>query len=522
MPDQQEPQIQNPKVIEPAGGKKRIVKNAAMLYLRMFMTMIVGLYTSRVVLDVLGVEDFGIYGVVGGVTATLGFLNASLSGATSRFLTFELGRGDQKRLADTFSNVMIAHVGIAVIVFLFAETVGLWFLTNKLVIPAHRMHAAHWVFQMSIISAMLGITQVPYNATIIAHEKMDVYAYMEILNAFFKLLIVYLLTIGDFDKLILYAFLVFVVKVFFIVLYRVYCVSHFSESRFHWNLNKEIIRPMLIYSGWNLYGTLCVTVRQQGINFLINIFFGVVFNAASSIATMVQGVIKGFTYSSTLAFKPQIIKTYAVGNFKEMRSLIKSAMSFSIFMTLLLSLPVFMEIKYIMDLWLVSTPIMAVEFVRMLLISAFFALLNGVLAIGIEATGYNKRVNFYTGTIYMLTIPVMYALFKCGFGVIYSYYCVVVANILIFASNSLILRFLIPSVNLMDFVWLLMKSCLVVALVVTPVILLKQRFDESFIRFIMNLMIITCCYLPLSYWFILDEPSRSFVRRKLSAFCKKI
>ena len=190
-------------------SNKRIAKNAVMLYLRMFLSMIVGFYTSRVVLDTLGVEDYGIYGVVGGVVAMIGFLNASMSGATSRFLTYELGRGDQKRLSETFSCALIVHIGIAIIVFVFAETIGLWFLNNKLVIPDGRMGAAQWVYQLSVVGTMIGISQVPYNATIVAHEKMDVYAYIEILNVTLKLLVVYLLSIGDFDKLILYASLVF-------------------------------------------------------------------------------------------------------------------------------------------------------------------------------------------------------------------------------------------------------------------------------------------------------------------------
>ena len=176
-----------------------------MLYIRMFISMLVGLYTSRVVLATLGVEDYGIYGVVGGVVGMMGFLNASMSGATSRFLTFELGKGDKERLAKTFSSALIVHIGIAIVVLILAETVGLWFLSNKLNIPADRMQAAHWVYQLSILSAMFGITQVPYNAAIIAHEKMDVYAYVEILNVSLKLLIVNLLCIGNFDKLILYA-----------------------------------------------------------------------------------------------------------------------------------------------------------------------------------------------------------------------------------------------------------------------------------------------------------------------------
>ena len=219
-------------------NNKRIAKNTIMLYIRMFISMLVGLYTSRVVLATLGVEDYGIYGVVGGVVGMMGFLNASMSGATSRFLTFELGRGDKERLAKTFSSALIVHIAIAIIVFILAETVGLWFLCNKLNIPEGRMEAAHWVYQFSILATMLSITQVPYNATIIAHEKMDVYAYMEILNVTLKLLIVYLLTIGDFDKLKLYAVLTFAVSLIIMMIYRIYCLRHFKESRFHWVWDK--------------------------------------------------------------------------------------------------------------------------------------------------------------------------------------------------------------------------------------------------------------------------------------------
>ena len=210
--------------LEYNGKKRRIARNAFLLYFRMFLSMVVGLYTSRVVLRTLGVEDYGIYGVVGGVVSMMGFLNASMSGATSRFLTFELGRGDKKRLSDTFSSALIAHILVAIIVFLLAETIGLWFLNNKLVIPENRMLAAHWVYQCSILSAMLGITQAPYNASIIAHEKMGVYAYVEILNVTLKLLIVYLLFIGNFDKLKLYSVLVLAVSILIMLIYRIYCV----------------------------------------------------------------------------------------------------------------------------------------------------------------------------------------------------------------------------------------------------------------------------------------------------------
>lgn len=504
------------------GGDKRIAKNAVMLYVRMFLTMIVGLYTSRVVLAVLGVEDYGTYGVVGGIVAMIGFLNSSMSGATSRFLTFELGKGDEKRLADTFSSALIIHIGIALLVLILAETVGLWFLCNKLVIPEGRMPAAHWVYQLSIASAMIWITQSPYNATIIAHERMDVYAYVEILNAVLKLLIVYLLSIGNFDKLILYATLVFLVSVLIRLIYRIYCVRHFSESHLHWVWDKSILKPMLVYSGWNLYGALCLTTRQQGTNFLINIFFGVVFNAASSVATTIQGVVKGFTYSSTFAFRPPIIKAYAQGSYQEMMRLMKSAMSLCIFLSLLVSLPLYIEIEYVMDLWLVNPPVMAVEFVRLLIVSAFFALITLIYTIGIEATGYNRQMNIYTGTIFMLTIPVMYIFFKMGFGVLYSYYCILGANILIFLSNMVICKHLVPSVRLMDYMWLFLKSALVIVMSVLPAIYIVRNYDAGFLRLVVNTAVILFLCSTLSYWLVLDSTSRSFVRQKLQSVFKKI
>ena len=504
------------------GGDRRIAKNAVMLYVRMFLTMIVGLYTSRVVLAVLGVEDYGTYGVVGGIVAMIGFLNSSMSGATSRFLTFELGKGDEKRLADTFSSALIIHIGIALLVLILAETVGLWFLCNKLVIPEGRMPAAHWVYQLSIASAMIWITQSPYNATIIAHERMDVYAYVEILNAVLKLLIVYLLSIGNFDKLILYATLVFLVSVLIRLIYRIYCVRHFSESHLHWVWDKSILKPMLVYSGWNLYGALCLTTRQQGTNFLINIFFGVVFNAASSVATTIQGVVKGFTYSSTFAFRPPIIKAYAQGSFQEMMRLMKSAMSLCIFLSLLVSLPLYIEIEYVMDLWLVNPPVMAAEFVRLVIFSAFFALITLIYTIGIEATGYNRQMNIYTGTIFMLTIPVMYIFFKMGYGVLYSYYCILGANILIFLSNMVICKHLVPSVRLMDYMWLFLKSALVIVLSVLPAIYIVRNYDAGFLRLVVNTAVILFLCSTLSYWLVLDSTSRSFVRQKLQSVFKKI
>ena len=425
---------------EEVGSTRRIAKNAVMLYIRMFFTMIVGLYTSRVVLNTLGVEDYGTYGVVGGVVAMLGFLNASMSGATSRFLTFELGRGDKKRLADTFSSALIVHIGIALIVFVLAETVGLWFLTHKLVIPEGRMTAAHWVYQLSILSAMLGITQVPYNATIIAHEKMDVYAYVEILNVTLKLLIVYLLTIGNFDKLILYATLVFAVSALIMMVYRIYCIRHFSESHFHWTWDKTILTPLISFSGWNLYGNMGGIFHQQGTNFVINFFFGVVMNAAVSIGLTVANTVSQFASNVMIAFRPQIIKKYSVGDKEGMSALTILAIKIIMFIYCLVAIPVFIEVHNLLEIWLVDVPEHSAVLCRLFLISIFFETIRYLLIIDIHATGNVKLVSFIAGTVFMLIPFVTYFLFYLGLNVNAAYITLIIANALLCMANVWLVR----------------------------------------------------------------------------------
>ena len=323
-------------------NNKRIAKNTMMLYIRMLLSVVVSLYTSRVVLEVLGVEDYGIYGVVGGVVAMFSFLNASMAGATSRFLTFEMGKGDAQRLRDTFSSALIIHIGIALVVFVLAETVGLWFLNNKLVIPEARMEAAHWVYQLSILGMAVSVTQVPYNAAIIAHERMEVYAYMELVNVLLKLGIVFLLKIDYFDRLVFYALLVLIVNVLVALTYRVYCVKHYEETQFSLTWDKGILKSMFGFSAWELLGHFGYTFRTQGVNVVLNMFFGVAINAVTNIATTVQNTMLAFSNNVLVAIKPQIIKRYALGKLEDMLNL----MTFGIRCNLLLQLAITLPLIY--------------------------------------------------------------------------------------------------------------------------------------------------------------------------------
>lgn len=501
---------------EEISSNKRIAKNTIMLYIRMFISMVVGLYTSRVVLATLGVQDYGIYGVVGGVIGMMGFLNASMSGATSRFLTYELGRGDKERLAKTFSSALIVHIIIALVVLVLAETVGLWFLCNKLNIPAGRMEAAHWVYQLSILGAMLGITQVPYNATIIAHEKMDVYAYMEILNVTLKLLIVYLLTIGHFDKLKLYAVLTLAVSIISMMIYRIYCIRHFEESRFHFIWDKSYLKPLLSFSGWDLYGNACVTARQQGTNFLINIFFGVTYNAASSVATTVNGVILGLTFTLVPALQPQIVKRYAVGDIAGMQSLMNNAIKYFSLLYLALLFPFLMEADQLFKIWLGTPPAYAATFCRILLFSFFLSAINAIVNNGIHATGNIKYISIITGSIYLLNIPAAYIILKFGASVEWTYYIFVLTNFLIVFSDISILKKLIKDVDVFVFIKTISSTFCTVALCSLPSVALYSMMPPTIIRFILVFAMEFLTVGSVSYRYLLDESTKAIILEKLN------
>lgn len=274
--------------------------------------MLVSLYTSRVILNTLGVEDYGIYNVVGGVVSMFAFFNSAMSSATQRFLSFEIGKGDFVQLRKTFNATQIIHIGIAVLILILAETVGLWFVKTYLVIPVERMDAAIWVYHFSVLSFMVSIIQVPYNATIIAHERMNVYAYVSIIEVSLKLLIVFMLTWITYDKLILYGILHFGVVFLVASLYRIYTRRNFEESKFEVVKDKDLYKSLISFSGWSLFGNIAVMLRGQGVNILLNMFFGPAVNAARGIAYQVQGALFGFVTNFQMAIKPQIIKSYAI------------------------------------------------------------------------------------------------------------------------------------------------------------------------------------------------------------------
>ena len=396
-------------------NNKRIAKNTLLLYVRTLFIMLVTLYTSRVVLNTLGVTDYGVYNVVGGVVAMFGFINSSMSSATQRYITFALGRGDIPHLQKVFSTALQIHLLIAVLVALLGETVGLWFLCEKMRIPADRMDAAFWVLQCSIVSAMVMVASVPYNADIIAHEKMSAFAYISVLEVVLKLAVVYVLLVFSYDKLVLYAFLILAVQLLVRFCYAHYCHSHFVETRYRRVWDKSLFKEMISFAGWSMFGNLSVVLFSQGLNMLLNVFFGPVVNAARAVSVQVQHAIQQFVGNFQMALNPQITKTYAQGEMGEMHKLMFRSARFSFYLLFFLSLPVLLETDFILTLWLKTVPEDTVAFLRIMICISLMYTLSNPLMVANQATGKVKKYQSVCGSILLMILPVSYVCLRLDF-----------------------------------------------------------------------------------------------------------
>lgn len=397
-----------------SANNKRIAKNTLMLYFRMLFTMAVSLFTSRVVLNTLGVEDYGIYNVVGGVVSMFSIISGSLSAAISRFITVELAKGDADKLRKTFSASVTIQLLLSLIIVVLIESIGVWFLNAKMVIPAERMDAANWVLQFSIVTFVINLISVPYNATIIAHEKMSAFAYISILEVVCKLVIVYLLKISPIDRLVFYAILMCAVSVIIRLVYGYYCNRHFAECKFSFRFDKDLLKRMFSFAGWNFIGASSAVLRDQGGNIIINLFGGPAVNAARGIAMQVNHAIVGFSNNFMTALNPQITKSYASGEQDYMMKLIFRGARFSFYMLLFLSLPVLTNTHYILSLWLGTIPDHSVLFVQLALIFALSESISSPLVTAMLATGKIRNYQIVVGGLQMLNLPISYVLLRIG------------------------------------------------------------------------------------------------------------
>lgn len=395
-------------------NNKRIAKNTLLLYFRMLLMMFVTLLTSRVVLDKLGVTDYGIYNVVGGVVAMLGFLNSSMSNAVQRYLSFEIGKNNEAGVNRIFNVSLFAHAGIAVFVFVVMEIVGVWYLNTHMNIPAERMDAANWVLQCSIFTTLFTIVQVPYNAIIISKEQMGIYAYISILEVVLKLLVVYMLAIGNFDKLKLYSVLIMVVTIGIMMIYRFYCTRKYKEAKFKfikdWNLLKQIVG----FASWNMLGELAWVFTGQGVNIILNSFFGPVVNAARGLAEQVNGAVNRFVANFQTAVNPQLIKNYASDQLGEMKTLLFRSTRFSYYLLLALSLPIILKMDFILHLWLKEVPDYTTGFCQLVLVSSLVSTLSNLLAQVARAYGKIRNYQIIVSIFLFLNFPLSYIVLKFG------------------------------------------------------------------------------------------------------------
>lgn len=397
-------------------NNKRIAKNTIILYIRMFILMVTSLYTSRIVLASLGVSDFGIYNVVGGIVAILGFLNGTLSTASSRYITVSLGRDDLPYQKKVFSSVLLINILLCILIVLLCETVGLWFLCNKMVIPDNRLYAAHVVYQLSILTIILNIISVPYNACIIAHEKMKVFAYISLFDAIAKLAIAFLISldIGT-DKLILYAILLFVIQLIDRIIYGQYCARKFAETSFKIQYDRKLLKEMGNFISWSAYGSLVSVGFTQGLNVLLNIFFGPSINAARGIAVQVQNAVHSFIVNFQTAINPQLTKSVAKLDLEKSVSLFCVSSKFSFFLICLIAVPIIGNIDYILTIWLKQVPDNAGIFVQLMLCISLFQTIANPMRIVNQAEGNIKKFQICECSLLAMILPLSYIALKIGY-----------------------------------------------------------------------------------------------------------
>lgn len=455
-----------------------IAKNTLFLSFRMLLNMGVSLYTSRVVLEVLGIEDYGIYSVVGGVVTLFSFFNAAMSSATQRFLAFDLGKKDEKQLHNTFNATFIIHIFIAALILILAETLGLWFINNRLNVPLERLGTINWIYQFSILTFLVGVIQVPFNALIIAREQMNIYALISVIEVTLKLIIVYLLVLFDLDKLQLYAILIFAVTLLNALFYQIYCYTHFKESKFRWYYDSKYFGLLISYSGWSLFGHIASLARSQGLNLVLNIFFGPFVNAAYGIMQQVQGAVITFVSNFQMSVNPQIIKSYANNEKERMMKLIFKSSKFSYLLMLLITFPIIYNVEFVLKLWLKNPPEYSELFVQLCLLNVLIDCISGPLMIGAQATGKIKWYQIVMGSLIFLNLPISYFLLIFFRSPEITLYIGIAITVL-----SLIFRLVFLKRMIKLDILLFVKEVLVRLVVVTLILVVSFNFYDKFYAF---------------------------------------
>lgn len=451
--------------------------------------MVISLYTSRVILKVLGIEDYGVYQVVGGLVTMFAVVSSSLSAATSRFITFEIGSGNKERLKKIFSTSLIIQFGISLVVLIIAEIVGIWFMQTQMQIPDGRMMAAHWVFQCSLITFCINLISIPYNACIIAHEHMKAFAYVSVIEVVLKLLICFLIAVSPVDRLISYAILLTFIAVTIRLIYTYYCHKHFEESRTKLVFDKQILKEMFGFAGWSFFSNTASIFNNQGVNMLINVFFGVTVNAARGIANQVEGAVLQFVNNFTMAVNPQITKSYAVGDKEGMHSLVCRSAKFSYFAMFIMALPIICEAENILSIWLTVVPEHTVIFAQLSLIMGMLDSIGSSGFAACMATGSLKRYALVITSIGFLEFPLTWLFFAYGAPVVSTYYLYIFVKVTVLIARMLLMRNMIglkPSIYVSR---VFVPIILTTIAAIIPALLVVHFMPHSIIRLLISVAV---------------------------------
>lgn len=507
--------------METTSSKRRLVQNTAVLYLRTLITMVISLFTSRVILQNLGVEDYGIYTVVGGFVSMFAIISSTLTGTTQRYLTYEIGKKENSDPQRVFGISMNIHILLSVVIVLLLETVGLWFLNNKLIINPERLTAANWVYQFSIISFVVNIISTPYNAVIIAHEKMKAFAYISLFEVVLKLIIVYMLVITPWDRLCVYAFLLLLVSLLIRAIYGVYCGRHFSESKYKYYKGKELYKEMFTFASMNFIGASADILCNQGVDVILNLFAGVTANAARGIANSVQGAVSKFVSDFTTAIKPQIMKEYAAGNISTSLDLCYMGSRFSFFLMLFFGLPISINAPYILNLWLGMEPEYTADFLKLTLLMASIMVLSYNVTTIILANGNLKSFTFWIGLVRIAMLPIIYVTLKLGPAPQIAYLVIALFEFLALIVRLLVTQRLLSRNVIVEYAkYVFVPLLFVTAISVPSSFYISSIFDNNLRGFLIETLI--CLFITsISIFFIgLKKEERLFAYEKIKTIIR--
>lgn len=494
-------------------NNKLIIRNTIFMAIRMVLLLGISLYTSRVVLQVLGVEDYGIYNVVAGFVSMFAFLNSSMTNANQRFYNFELGKDNNQGVIDVYNTSLRIQICLAIIVILLTETIGLWYLYEKMVIPPDRFMAAFWVFQFSVLSLLFVIFQIPYSAAVIAYEKMDYYAYVGIIDAFLKLFIALAIPYAKGDQLIVYGFLVLLINVINWCLYYFYAKHHFKILRFCRQFHFDLFKKMLGFSAWNCFGIFSTVFREQGANMLLNLFFGPVINAARAIAYQVAGALESFVLNITTASRPQLIQTYVKGETDRMIHIMCGVSKLCFLFVFCIALPIMLEVDYVLKLWLGDTiPEHTNTFMVLVIIASLIRVFHPMTSHIVHATGKMRVFQVTNGILNLLLIPIVYIFLYLGYEPEFIFVLFILMNIIIQIVSWMILHRLVPDFSVMSYLrQVVLPLCVVIVLSVLLPYFVHINMDSGFIRLCVVLLSSIASIVIFGFFMALNRNEREMV-----------